>query len=91
MERSARGGFHSGRPALPPAAALDLRERDELFAMWSAARAEANLAYDDWRSDPGRETYFAYRAAEERADAAQDALAEACSRYPSQDAFRLAA
>jgi len=81
----------SARAAPPSAASLDLRERDELFAMWTAARAEANLAYDAWRSGLGCERYFAYRAAEERADAAQDALAEACRRYPRQDAFRRAA
>ncbi len=43
--------------------------------MWSAARAEANLAFDAWREFPGTAGYLAYRAAEDRADAAQDALA----------------
>jgi hypothetical protein len=57
------------------APADDLRDRDELFVLWSVARAEANLAYDTWRVHPGREPYAAYRAAEDRADAAQDALA----------------
>lgn len=47
----------------------------ELYALWAVARAEANLAYDGWSAAPGRETYAAYRAAEDRADAAQDALA----------------
>ena len=41
----------------------------------ACARAEANLALDAWRAAPGREAYTAYRAAEDRADAAQDALA----------------
>ena len=36
---------------------------DELFVLWSAARAEANMAYD-----------AVYRAAEDRADAAEVAL-----------------
>lgn len=50
---------------------------DEAYAIWSVARAEANLAYDVWRSSPGSlEAYAIYRAAEDRADAAQDALAE---------------
>ena len=31
--------------------------RDELFVLWSAARAEANIAYDDWCADPGRDAY----------------------------------
>jgi hypothetical protein len=51
--------------------------RDELFAIWSVARAEANLAFDAWSLAPGRDTYATYLAAEDRADAAQDALADA--------------
>jgi hypothetical protein len=50
------------------------RVRDELFVLWSAARAEANLAYDAWCSEPGRASYAVYRAAEDRADAAEVAL-----------------
>ena len=48
--------------------------RDELFVVWSAARAEANMAYDAWCDEPGRLTYAVYRAAEDRADAAEVAL-----------------
>ena len=48
--------------------------RDELFVLWSAARAEANMAYDAWCDIPGRMTYAVYRAAEDRADAAEEAL-----------------
>ena len=33
--------------------------RDELFVLWSAARAEANMAYDAWCDAPGRMTYAA--------------------------------
>ena len=51
------------------------RLRDECFVVWSAARAEANLAYDAWREAPGRMTYAVYRAAEDRADAAEQTLA----------------
>jgi hypothetical protein len=47
---------------------------DERFTIWSAARAEANLAYEAWCAAPGREAYAVYRAAEDRADAAEDAL-----------------
>jgi hypothetical protein len=47
------------------------------FAIWSAARAEANLAYDAWCRRPGRDAYAIYRAAEDRADAAEDALVAA--------------
>ena len=46
----------------------------ELFAMWSAARAEANDAYDRWRTAPGGDGFAVYRAAEDRADAAEAAL-----------------
>jgi len=54
---------------------LPFRVRDECFAVWSVARAEANLAYDAWRDTPSRMTYAVYRAAEDRADAAEVALA----------------
>lgn len=47
----------------------------EHFAVWSAARAEANIAYDDWCGTPCAERYLIYRAAEDRADAAEVALA----------------
>ncbi len=48
-----------------------LQTRDERFVAWSAARAEANVAYDEWCTRPGAEAYLVYRAAEERADAAE--------------------
>ncbi len=51
------------------------QHQDELFVLWSAARAEANLAYDAWCERPGVEAYSVYRAAEDRADAAEHALA----------------
>jgi hypothetical protein len=47
---------------------------DQRFAIWSVARAEANEAYEAWCRTPGRESYSVYRAAEDRADAAEDAL-----------------
>jgi hypothetical protein len=50
---------------------------DELFTVWSAARAEANLAYAAWCEMPGGAAYAVYRAAEDRADAAEQALASA--------------
>ena len=54
--------------------------------LWSAARAEANLAYDAWCEAPGAAAYAVYRAAEDRADAAEHALAAcaavACGRAP---------
>jgi hypothetical protein len=47
---------------------------DELFTIWSAARAESNLAYVAWCEAPGAEAFAVYRAAEDRADAAEQAL-----------------
>ena len=64
-----RPGAHRSPP--PPATGAD-----ELFVVWSAARAEANVAYDDWCATPGRDGYAAYRAAEDRADAAESALSD---------------
>jgi hypothetical protein len=58
-------------------AAMTRRVRDELFVLWSAARAEANIAYDAWCSSPGLDAYAVYRAAEDRADAAEAALSGA--------------
>ncbi len=71
----------------PPAAVAPPRELEpipappataaERFVVWSAARAEANLAYDAWCLRPGAEGYAVYRAAEDRADAAEASLAAA--------------
>jgi hypothetical protein len=48
-----------------------------LYDAWSDAQEEAEDAYRSWlRSRSGRD-YAAYRAAQDREDAAQDALAEA--------------
>lgn len=48
---------------------------EELAFVRREAQAEANLAYEDWRSELARNRYAVYRAAQDRADAAQDALA----------------
>lgn len=64
----------SADPAcVPPPPPL---EADELFVVWSAARAEANIAYDAWCASPGATGYAVYRAAEDRADAAEAALCD---------------
>lgn len=55
------------------------RTHDQLFVVWSAARAEANIAYDAWCEEPGRTSYAVYRAAEDRADAAEIALSGAAA------------
>lgn len=41
------------------------------------AQLEAMEAYEEWRRTPGPKTYGAFRAAQDQADAAQDALASA--------------
>ncbi len=48
---------------------------DELAVAWRVAREEAERALAAWRAVPGRNSFSVYRAAEDRADAAQDALA----------------
>jgi hypothetical protein len=47
---------------------------DGLMAAWLAARTEASYALEHWRESPGPRAYAVYRAAEDRADAAQAAL-----------------
>jgi 5-methylcytosine-specific restriction endonuclease McrA len=44
-------------------------------AAWRDAHEEAAAAYVAWRSRRTREAYAAYRAAQDREDAAQDILA----------------
>jgi len=66
---------------------LELHEREHepqvtwVFRVLSCSRElaqlEATLAYEEWRRRPGRAAYAAFRAAQDQADAAQDALARA--------------
>lgn len=46
-----------------------------VYDAWSDAHEEAEEAYEAWRRSRGRDAYAAYRAAQDREDAAQDALA----------------
>jgi hypothetical protein len=48
---------------------------EELRHAWRAAHEEAVCAYRAWHATGGEETYAVYRAAQDRADVAQDALA----------------
>jgi hypothetical protein len=59
-----------GRPSVADYALLE-----ELGFVRREAQAEANLAYEDWLEHPNGERYVVYRAAQDRADAAQDQLA----------------
>jgi hypothetical protein len=58
----------------------DLRPGASMFeclrAVWLEAQGEAHAAYEDWREGGRPDGYAVYRAAQDRADAAQDALAE---------------
>jgi hypothetical protein len=67
--------FADVRPGYLRRAMTAAQRHDELFAIWSAARAEANLAYQAWCEVRGAVGYAVYRAAEDRADAAEQALA----------------
>jgi hypothetical protein len=48
--------------------------REELGLSWQEARFEASLAYGHWCRTRDGTAYSIYRAAQDRADAAQDAL-----------------
>jgi hypothetical protein len=47
---------------------------DELADAWRSAQDEAVLAYRRWCESPGPSAFAAYRAAQDRADQAQDVL-----------------
>jgi hypothetical protein len=49
---------------------------EELGFAWQEAQFEATLAYRHWCRFRDRGAYATYRAAQDRADAAQDALGE---------------
>ena len=46
-----------------------------VYDAWSDAHEEAEHAYVKWRANTGGDEYTVYRAAQDREDAAQDALA----------------
>jgi hypothetical protein len=48
---------------------------DWMWYAWDEAQLEAERAYEAWSLDGTRDGYAAYRAAQDRADAGQDALA----------------
>jgi hypothetical protein len=51
-----------------------------VYDAWSDAHEEAEGAYLAWRASGGAADYTVYRAAQDREDAAQDALASAGPR-----------
>ena len=55
----------------------DRAERSAEREAWNDARRDAGIALAAWRAAPGdRTAYAAYRAAQDREDAAQDTLAQ---------------
>jgi hypothetical protein len=46
------------------------------YDAWSDARDETRIAYRRWAAAPAADSYAAYRAAQDREDAAQDSLAQ---------------
>jgi hypothetical protein len=74
--------------AISHPAALELELLEELSFVRRAAQAEANLAYSDWECRPSAERYVVYRAAQDRADAAQDELAHYTRRVCGSTAAR---
>jgi hypothetical protein len=51
-----------------------LRVSEPVWA-WRRAQSHARQAYEEWRRVGGASAYAAYRAAQDRADSAQDELA----------------
>jgi hypothetical protein len=62
---------------------------EELTAAWRRAQVEASLAYCHWRRSRDRTAYAIYRAAQDRADAAQDALSDHCRAERLKQAMAL--
>jgi hypothetical protein len=52
----------------------------EVVEVWRDAHAHARVAYEHWRESPGGDAYAVYRAAQDRADAAQHALSVKTAR-----------
>jgi hypothetical protein len=68
---------------VPDTRELILRRLDRAgaeYAAWRDAHEEAATALLDWSALRDRETYVAYRAAQDREDAAQDILAATLTR-----------
>jgi hypothetical protein len=56
----------------------------ELAYAWRTAQDEAVTAYDAWSESPGAAAYAVYRAAQDRADQAQDVLAETVTAHEQE-------
>jgi hypothetical protein len=60
---------------------------EQLSVAWQEAQFDASLAYSHWCRMRDRTTYSTYRAAQDRADAAQDALSMRNGAEPARDAL----
>jgi hypothetical protein len=58
----------------------DFAMLEELSFVRREAQEEANVAWEDWRCRPSGARFAVYRAAADRADAAQDDLANTVRR-----------
>jgi hypothetical protein len=70
---------HSDTQLRPRGEGVSIREYallEEYSFVRREAQAEADLAYEAWLEHRCRETYSVYVAAQDRADAAQDDLAD---------------
>ena len=73
-------GVRTAPTATDRPSAHDFAMLEELSFVRREAQAEATLAYEDWRCLPSGDGYCVYRAAQDRADAAQDDLARFSDR-----------
>ena len=73
-ESPPRPGRRHPRAGPPRAASLG-PDFNAVYDAWSDAHEEAEEAYIAWRTGGGPDEYIVYRAAQDREDAAQDALA----------------
>jgi hypothetical protein len=65
------GGLVLARPLSAEASVYDW-----IWYAWDEAELEAERAYEAWCLDGTTDSYVVYRAAQDRADAGQDALAQ---------------
>ena len=75
--------LHSTGELVLTSAFADTPGGDPLRCAWAAAEADAALAYEPWQQTSDGRAFMVYRAAADRAGAAQDALAAAGPARPA--------
>jgi hypothetical protein len=76
FQRAVLGGYEQDRElAAKHASTHSYAMFEELSFVRREAQADADEAYEDWRMQLSGDGYAVYRAAQDRADAAQDDLA----------------